>query len=80
MIPNLNGDITVELQLLRERVARLETELAQLQSPVHQRTEPGENWVDRISGGMKDFPELIDYWRVGRQIIEENESSKTDAG
>ena len=52
---------------LEERVALLEDEVAALK---HQITRPGtarSNWVDEMTGSMKDLPEFREVLRLGAE-------------
>ena len=46
---------------IEERVAMLEKEVARLKLQVEELPKPDGNWLERISGSMKDIPE--DVWK-----------------
>jgi hypothetical protein len=52
---------------LEQRLAALEREVVQLKQRLDQ-LAPGENWVDRVTGSMKDFPEFGEVLRLGAEI------------
>jgi len=46
---------------IEERLTMLEKEVARLKLQVEQLPKPNGNWLERISGSMKDIPE--DVWK-----------------
>ncbi len=63
--------MSAEHPSFEERLAALEREVAELrrQQPVTRLPiPPGANWVDAISGSMKDFPEFEKVIEYGREI------------
>jgi hypothetical protein len=80
MDENLSVENGAELTALRTRVATLEFGLARLQRFVLLKFGAGEDWVEQISGGMKDYPDLSEYWKQGRRIIEETGSVSDEVG
>lgn len=54
---------------LEQRVAALESELAEVKSRLS-RTDSNGNWVDELSGSMKPFPEFDEVVRFGRELRE----------
>jgi hypothetical protein len=44
---------------VEHRLAALEKEVAQLRTELSQLRTPEENWVEKISGSMKDVPEEV---------------------
>jgi hypothetical protein len=52
---------------LEERVALLEAEVARLKQLVSQ-APPAKNWIERISGSMKDQPAFEEVIRLGREF------------
>ena len=65
---------------MEERVALLEREVADLKrlaiapaiaaDPVKNNGTPEANWIEKISGSMKDFPEFEEVLRLGREEME----------
>ena len=54
---------------IEERLALVERELAELKTRLP--PEPkSENWIEKISGSMKDFPEFDEVLRLGREMRE----------
>ena len=56
---------------IEERLADQEREVAELRREcpaVRVAVPPGTNWVDAISGSMKDFPEFEKVIEYGREI------------
>lgn len=52
---------------IEERLAVVERELAELKTRLPPEREP-ENWIEKISGSMKDFPEFDEVLRLGREF------------
>ncbi|NLY02692.1 MAG: hypothetical protein GXY83_42095 [Rhodopirellula sp.] len=52
---------------IEQRVARLEEVTAELQRHIAPH-EPVRQWLDRVSGGLKDYPEFKEVVRLGREI------------
>ena len=50
---------------IEDRVATLEREVAELKQKVD---GSSKNWVDEISGNMKEFPEWREICRIGKEI------------
>jgi hypothetical protein len=63
-MPEQMPSMTVE-----ERLAVLEKEVAQLRQQVDQLAKPQGNWLDRISGSMKDIP--ADVWEEFQKLCKE---------
>ena len=57
------------MESLEQRVAALESELAELKRQLGRARSNG-NWVDEISGSMKSFPEFEEVTRLGREFRE----------
>ena len=56
-----------DMKSVEERLAAVEQELAELK----RRLPPSfdkKNWVEEISGSMKDFPEFDEVLRLGREF------------
>jgi hypothetical protein len=51
---------------IEQRLAALEAEVARLKERL-ERLAP-ENWVERISGSMKDYPEFEEVVRLGQEF------------
>jgi hypothetical protein len=56
-----------ETKSLEERVAAVERELAVLRVLLPQKIDP-KNWIEKLTGSMKDFPEFDEVLRLGREI------------
>ena len=68
--------ITMTIELLEERVATLERELAELRQllasatllPAPSPLPPAKpNWIEAITGSMSDVPEFAEVVRLGRE-------------
>ena len=60
-----------EHSTVEERLSALEQEVAELRrwrAASRLTVLPGENWVEAISGSMKDFPEFDKVLEYGREI------------
>jgi hypothetical protein len=55
------------MQTIEQRLASLEHEIAQIRQQLSNRST-SENWVDQISGSMKDFPEFDEVVKLGREF------------
>ena len=56
---------------IEERLAAVEREIAELRqwrTASRLKVPPGGNWVEAISGSMKDFPEFEQVLEYGREI------------
>ena len=54
---------------LEQRVAALEEEVATLKRRLEELLpKKDENWIEKISGSMKDFPEWEEVARLGAEI------------
>ena len=51
---------------IEKRVAVLERDLAELKRRVAS-SESGNNWIEAITGSMKDYPEFAEVLRLGRE-------------
>ena len=58
---------------LEQRVAALESELAEVKRRLSQ-TDSNGNWVDEVSGSMQPFPEFEDVVRFGRELRESTDA------
>jgi len=56
-----------ENKSVEERLAAVEKELAELKRRLPSKSD-GKNWIDKISGSMKDYPEFDEILRLGREI------------
>ncbi len=54
---------------IEERLAAVERELAELKTRLPLGPK-AENWVEKISGSMKDYPEFDEILRLGREMRE----------
>ncbi len=54
---------------IEQRLANLEREVAELRQRLD-RLDPRQNWLDRISGSLKDYPEFEEVIRLGREFRE----------
>lgn len=54
---------------IEERVTMLEKEVARLKLQVSQLPKPNGNWLDQVSGSMKDIPE--DVWKEFQEYCAE---------
>ncbi len=52
---------------LEERIATLEKEVAQIKQQLGHR-KLSRDWVKRISGSLKDFPEFSEVVRLGKEF------------
>ncbi len=52
---------------LEQRIATLEKEVAQIKQQLGQGKLSGD-WVKRVSGSLKDFPEFPEVVRLGREF------------
>jgi hypothetical protein len=62
-----------EVSALEQRVSALEKEVAELRRHVRPR-ESARDWIERVSGSMKDYPEFEEVIRLGREIREADRS------
>jgi hypothetical protein len=54
---------------LEQRVAMIEDDLASLRLRLEAALPAnGENWIERITGSMKDFPEFDEVVKLGAEI------------
>lgn len=54
---------------LEQRFAVVEEKLSSLKRRIDSARSPqDENWLDRITGAMKDFPEFDEVVRLGAEI------------
>jgi hypothetical protein len=60
-------EMTVE-----QRVAILEKEVAELKQHLPRPHKPGTNWLDQVSGSLKDYPEFDEVLRFGHEIRQAN--------
>jgi len=51
---------------IEQRVAVLERDLAELKRRVAS-SESGKNWIEAMTGSMKDYPEFEEILRLGRE-------------
>jgi len=62
----------LEVPALMERVETLEAIVIKLQLQVQRLLEKQEddksNWIEKISGSMKDYPEFEEVCRLGREF------------
>lgn len=56
-----------ENKSVEERLAIVERELDELKRRLPPKSEP-KNWIEEISGSMKDFPEFDEVLRLGREF------------
>jgi hypothetical protein len=54
---------------LEERVAALEAEMANMKRPLACNGD-ATDWVDQLSGSLKDYPEWADIVRLGSELCE----------
>jgi hypothetical protein len=66
-----------ETTTLTERVAALEREVAFLKMRLIQLTTPAD-WLDRISGSMKDEPAFAEAMRMAAEIRRSDRPSDDD--
>lgn len=52
---------------IEARLAAIEQELAEIKGRLPPKTEP-KNWIQEISGSMKDYPEFDEILRLGREM------------
>ena len=52
---------------IEERLTAVERELADLKTRLPPELKP-ENWVEKISGSMQDYPEFDEVLRLGREM------------
>ena len=50
-----------------ERLAKLESEVAQLKQFIHVERQP-QNWLERVVGSMAEYPEFQEVVRLGREF------------
>jgi hypothetical protein len=50
-----------------ERLTNLEEEVAQIKQLLQEQHKP-QNWLDRVLGSMKDYPEFEEVIRLGREF------------
>lgn len=62
------------MQTIEQRLASLEHEVAQIRLQLPDRST-SDNWVDQISGSMKDFPEFDEVVKLGREFRASHESA-----
>lgn len=53
-------------QNIEDRLAILEREFAELKRRVEAKSS--KNWLEKVSGSMKDFPEFKEVLRLGKEI------------
>ncbi len=56
-----------ETAAIEERLAVLESEIAQLKRQV-MLTRTWDTWLDRVTGSLEDTPEFDEVLRLGREI------------
>ena len=56
-----------EQQTLEQRVAALEQEVADLKKQLRAPESDNGDWVERMSGSMKDYPEFDEVIRLGAE-------------
>jgi prefoldin subunit 5 len=56
----------VEMMTVEQRVSALESELAALQKRVDD-LNASKNWIEEVSGSMKDYPEYDEVLRLGAE-------------
>ena len=54
---------------IEQRVAALEREVSELKQQLKAGRAP-DNWIERITGSMADFPEFEEVVRYGREFRE----------
>jgi hypothetical protein len=62
---------------IEERLASVERDLAELKAPFPPEPKP-ENWIERISGSMQDYPEFDEILRLGREMREADRPKDDD--
>jgi hypothetical protein len=64
---------------IEERLASVERDLAELKARFPPVPKP-ENWIERISGSMQDYPEFDEILRLGREMREADRPKDEDEG
>jgi hypothetical protein len=52
---------------LEQRIATLEEEVARIKQQLRQK-KLSRDWVKRVSGSLKDFPEFAEVVRLGKEF------------
>ena len=52
---------------LEQRVALLEYEVSELKRQIARPPATGDNWIDEMTGSMKDFPEFKEVLQLGAE-------------
>jgi hypothetical protein len=71
-----------DAKTIEERLAAVERELADLKTRLPPEPVPmpkSENWVEKISGSMKDYPEFDEVLRLGKEFRDSDRPSDDDA-
>lgn len=55
-------------QKTEERLALLEREVAELKLRLNQLSAPKANWIEKVCGSMKDYPEFDEVVKYGAEI------------
>lgn len=53
---------------IEQRLAALEAEVAELKQRLDQWTAPKPNWIEEMTGSMKDYPEFEEVVRLGAEF------------
>ena len=64
---------------IEERLTLVERELAELKTRLPPEPKP-ENWIEKISGSMKDFPEFDEVLRLGKEFRDADRLKDDDDG
>ncbi len=52
---------------LKDRVAALEAEVAQLRACLHNRNHSSDDWLPKISGTFANDPDFVEAMKLGRE-------------
>jgi hypothetical protein len=61
---------------VEDRLTTLETEFA----IIRERITEGTDWITRMSGSLKDYPEFDEVLRLGREVRERDRPEKDSEG
>jgi uncharacterized protein (DUF3084 family) len=66
-MPERAEDIMSEERSVEQRLAALESQVAELKQRLDQLTAQKGNWIEQTAGMMKDYPEFAEVVRLGAE-------------